>query len=54
MMIALRLANEGLGGGNPETILDMPVTTVLSMLDYSTFKGEYEATFHEMNKDRKD
>ena len=52
-IVALRLAKEGFGAGNPETILGMKVSTVLDMLNYSNFSNEYQDAAVELNRPEK-
>jgi hypothetical protein len=49
-LICLRLAKDGYGGGNPESIQDWKTETILSVLEYTTFLNDYEATLYEINK----
>lgn len=50
MSVALRLAREGYGGGDPEKVLAMRADVVLAMVQYENFRGTYERTFFELNK----
>ena len=49
-IVALRLAKEGFGGGNPEAILGMRSSTVLDMLNYSNFTNDYHDAAAELNR----
>lgn len=51
MMVALRLAKEGYGGGDPERILKMRADTVLAALQYEAFLGDYERAYIELNRE---
>ena len=48
-VIAFRLAKAGYGGGNPETILEMPVDIVMGLVQYEVFTAEYETQFIKIN-----
>jgi hypothetical protein len=50
MIIALRLAREGFGGGDPERILAMRADLVLDAWEYINFQADYEETVAELNK----
>jgi hypothetical protein len=50
MIIAFKVANSGLWGGNPERVLNGRVDYVLAALDYKKFLNDYEEIFIEMNK----
>ena len=50
-IIALRLARAGYGGGDPEKILEMKVSTVLNMFHYERFVDDYQVAFTEMNRE---
>jgi len=47
----MRLAKAGYYGGNPEAILQAPVTVVIGMLDYEGFIDDYENAYIELNKE---
>lgn len=53
LLMALRLAREGFGGGDPEKVLDMPTDLVLAAWELITFQSEYEETALEINKPQK-
>ncbi len=40
----------GFYGGNPRTILKEPVDIIMDLLNYLSFKNEYEDMFMEINK----
>lgn len=50
-MIALKLAREGYGAGDPEKVLNMRSDLVIAMIQYEKFRSEYEETFYEMNRE---
>lgn len=50
MLIALRLAREGFGGGDPERILGMRADLVMDAWEYVNFQADYEETLGELNK----
>lgn len=52
MVIALRLAREGYGGGDPEKVMQMGADWVVMMAQYEQFRAELERTTFEMNKER--
>ena len=49
-LMALRLAREGFGGGDPARISAMPTNMVLDAWEFVNFQAEYEETTREMNK----
>lgn len=49
-LFACRLSKEGYG--TVEQIEEMRADRVIDLLEYSNFLGDYEATSHELNKDR--
>lgn len=49
--IALKLAKEGYGGGDPEKILNMRVDLVLMMWQYEIFQADYEKAYIHINKE---
>ena len=51
MYIAMKLSKIGYCGGNPESILKMPVDIVMTMLDYEAFESDYEKAYIELNKE---
>jgi hypothetical protein len=50
MVIAFKVANSGLWGGDPEKVLNARVDYVLAALDYKKFLSDYEDIFIEINK----
>lgn len=51
-MIALRLAKDGYGGGDPEKVLRMRSDLVVAAVQYEKFRNDYERTYYEINKGR--
>ncbi len=51
-MIALRLAREGYGGGDPERVLGMKADVVMAMVQYEKFRADYERTCLELNREK--
>ena len=51
LLVALRLAKEGFMGGNPDAILKAPTATVIAMMEYTNYVGEYQETYMELNKE---
>lgn len=51
LLIPVRLSKEGFG--TPQQIRDMPTDLVMAAVNYSEFIQDYEATFVELNKERK-
>lgn len=51
MLVAIRLAREGYGGGDPENILNMRADLVLSIIHYEKFRTDYERAFVDLNKE---
>jgi hypothetical protein len=49
-LITLRLAKAGYGGGDPERIAKMKVSTVLKLIQYEIFLKEYESKFMDLNR----
>lgn len=49
-LMALRLAREGFGAGDPERILRMPTNVVLDAWEFINFQKDYEESVLEMNK----
>jgi hypothetical protein len=45
------LAKAGFGGGNPETIANMPSKWVVKMLEYNDFCSNYETEYQNLNTD---
>jgi hypothetical protein len=52
LAVALRLAREGYGGGDPEKVLQMRADIVLAAVQYESFRGDYERAYYELNKER--
>lgn len=50
LIIALRLAKAGYMGGDPTQVMRSPVDTVVAMLHYENFLGDYERTWVQMNR----
>lgn len=51
LFIAMRLAKAGYYGGNPQAVLQAPVTVVIGMLEYEGFNDEYENAYMALNKE---
>lgn len=51
--MALQLASAGFCGGEPEKVLQTSVSWVVKMMQFVTFKGTYERTFIERNRNEK-
>ncbi len=49
--IAIRLAREGYGGGDPRVILAMPSSMVVTMAHNENFLADYEAAYVELNRE---
>lgn len=49
--IALRLAREGFGGGDPRVILKMPSSMVVTAAHYENFLADFEAAYVEINRE---
>lgn len=49
--MALRLARQGYGGGDPRVILDMPTDIVLAAVQYENFLTDYESAYVELNRE---
>jgi len=49
LIIALRLAKAGYGGGDPNRILAMPVDIVMAMIQYEIFLNQYEKAYIKLN-----
>nr|DAT18304.1 MAG TPA: hypothetical protein [Caudoviricetes sp.] len=47
------MAKSGWFGGNPHTIYNSPVDTVIDAYNFELFSREYESTFYELNKGSK-
>ncbi len=48
----MRLAKEGYFGGDPKAVLDAPVDSVQSILEYENFSSEYEKEYLFLNKEK--
>jgi hypothetical protein len=48
--IALRIAKEGLWGGDPERVLKAPADLVMDAAHYLQFLADYDAAYLEINK----
>ena len=46
---ALRLAREGFAGGNPEVVMEMRADTVLNMIHFLNFEGDYHDAYKKLN-----
>lgn len=53
MVVALRLAKAGYGGGDPERVLKMRADFVIAAMQYEAFLAEYERAFVELNREEK-
>ena len=53
MVIALKLAKAGYGGGDPEKVLQMPADIVMAAVQYEQFLAESERTWLELNKEKR-
>lgn len=51
-MVALRLAHEGYGGGDPEKVLRMRADIVLAAIQYEKFRSDYERAYFDLNRER--
>lgn len=49
--IAIRLARQGYGGGDPRVILKMPSSMVMTAAHYENFIVDYESTYVELNRE---
>lgn len=49
--VALRLARQGYGSGDPRRVLRMPSDIVLAALQYENFLADYEAAYIELNRE---
>lgn len=47
---AIGIAKKGYYCGNPENVLNAPVSMILSILNYETFENDYKQTYAELNK----
>ena len=50
LRLALRLADGGFCGGDPQAVLRKPTDVVLAMAEYLTFKNDYEMTYSHLNR----
>lgn len=51
LVVAIRLAREGYGGGDPDKILNMRVDHVIAIIHYEKFRSDYERSYIELNKE---
>lgn len=49
-LMALRLAREGFGSGDPQRILAMPTDMVLGAWELINFQSDYQESIIELNK----
>lgn len=49
LMIALKLARAGYGGGDPMRIMEWPADIVVAALQYEKFRGDYEQAYLNLN-----
>ncbi len=49
-LLSLRLAREGLWGGDPQKVLDAPTDQVLDAWEFINFQADLEETTLEINK----
>lgn len=49
-MVALRLAREGYGGGDPEKVLQMRADVVMAAVAYEVFRSDFQRTTFDLNK----
>lgn len=49
--VAVRLARQGYGGGDPRVILRMPSSVVVTAVHYENFLADYEAAYVELNRE---
>lgn len=52
MVVALRLARQGYGGGDPERVLQMRADMVIAANQYEGFLIDLDLTFVELNRDK--
>jgi len=51
--VAIRLAKDGYYGGDPQAILNAPVSIIQSLIDYQRFTSHYEDEYLALNKVKK-
>lgn len=49
--MALKLARQGYGGGDPRNVLEMPTDIVITALQYENYLVDYESAYMELNKE---
>ena len=49
--VAIQLARQGYGGGDPRVILAMPSSMVVTMAHKENFLADYEAAYVEINRE---
>lgn len=47
---AAKLAKAGYYGGDPEQILNAPVSIIIKLLNFQVFENEYESAYYDLNK----
>lgn len=52
LMVALRLAEKGWGGGDPEKVLQMRADLVMAGVQRQDYLADYERAYMELNKKR--
>lgn len=50
--MALRLAEAGYAGGDPEKVMQMTVGWVVTSIQFQKHKADYERTYIELNRKR--
>lgn len=50
MFFAMQLAKAGYFSGDPQSVLNAPVTVVQAAIHYESFVSEYETAYHDLNK----
>jgi hypothetical protein len=51
--VALRLAKSGWWSGDPQKVLDAPISQVMAALQYDAFLSDYERAVYELNKEKR-
>lgn len=49
LFIALKLAEAGFYGGDPDKIMKAPATTILEIIRYRAFQKEWDAVYSALN-----
>jgi hypothetical protein len=49
--IALKIAEAGFYGGDPQRVLDAPVDMILNILRFREFQADYDKMFQAMNEE---